>query len=214
MISRSVWGKISRLLPVFVLAVLAVRAQSPKLPAGYSVQESQVGTPVMVRADLDGDGQIDIFCAVQSDGQLKLFASLQSGCKTIMSQDVGDGTCCGSVSAKNGVVRVSSTGMRAFSYYKWRYNKVAGDFQLIGFDTESFGNAANDGSGTSSLNLLTGDYVDAFNSYNQRTQRLKALPKTRKKVRVTKRIFLKDWNDSTETWVSDLAYRQLPRQMQ
>lgn len=56
--------------------------------------------------------------------------------------------------------------MRAGYKNQFRYNPKTKKIQLIGMSRYEFGNAANDGSGESSVNLLTGDYIGNWNYYD------------------------------------------------
>jgi hypothetical protein len=138
-------------------------------------------------------------------------AVLKGGRKLIFSQALS--MCCGSLSQKKGVIDVQSKGMRSFSYYKLRWDKAAGDFRLIGYSTESFGNAANDGSGNSSLNLLTGDYKAAYSIWNEKRAELVALPKVTRRLKLGRCIYLKSFGEETYEWLSDVNYRNLPKEL-
>lgn len=56
--------------------------------------------------------------------------------------------------------------MRAGYKNQFRYNRPLGAMQLIGMSRYEFGNAANDGSGESSINLLTNQYIGNWNYYD------------------------------------------------
>jgi len=56
--------------------------------------------------------------------------------------------------------------MRAGYENQFRYNSQTKKMQLINISRYEFGNAANDGSGESSVNLLTGDYIGNWNYYD------------------------------------------------
>ena len=53
--------------------------------------------------------------------------------------------------------------MRSGFKSQFRYNPKTKKIELIGMSRYEFGNAANDGSGKSSINLLTGDYIGNWN---------------------------------------------------
>ncbi|MBA5791165.1 hypothetical protein H1R17_00520 [Flavobacterium sp. xlx-214] len=71
----------------------------------------------------------------------------------------------GVVETKNGF-EFFNDWMRAGYKNQFRYNKKTKQIQLIGMSRYEFGNAANDGSGESSVNLLTGDYIGNWNFYD------------------------------------------------
>ncbi len=206
--------KQSLFLLAFSLSLLlsnAYHGAAQSLPSGYKLLEDAPAS-VSISADLDGDGKRDAFRAVVRSGgeDAQLMAQLANG-KTLTSGALS--MCCGSISAKGGVVDVHSKGMRGFAYYKFRWEAAAGDFRLIGYDTESFGNAANDGSGTSSLNLLTGSYEAAFNNYNEKQEKLIALPKVKRKIAVSKKIYLRSFNETADSWLADLNAKYLPKEV-
>ncbi len=62
--------------------------------------------------------------------------------------------------------------MRAGFAHQFRYDGQTKKIRLIGMSRYEFGNAANDGSGKSSVNLLTNDYMGEWNYYNLDRQKL------------------------------------------
>lgn len=72
--------------------------------------------------------------------------------------------------------------MRAGHACQFRYNIASRKIQLIGMSEYSFGNAANDGSGKGSLNLLTNTYIGEWNYYDETRQKLVKLPTIRQKI--------------------------------
>ena len=206
--------KSKSLLPLLTLVLIltgAAQSGAQSLPPGYGPLEDAPGT-VTVSMDMDGDGRQDAFCAALRHGEedARLLARLASG-KTLSSGTLS--MCCGSITAKGTVVDVHSKGMRGFTYYKFRWEAAAGDFRLIGYDTESFGNAANDGSGTSSVNLLTGAYEAAFNSWNEKRGKLIALPKVKRKIAVSRKIYLRTFDEAADSWLADLNAKYLPKEV-
>lgn len=57
--------------------------------------------------------------------------------------------------------------MRAGYHNQFRYDKKTKQIQLIGMSRYEFGPANNNGSGESSVNLLTGDYIGDWNYYDE-----------------------------------------------
>lgn len=96
--------------------------------------------------------------------------------------------------------------MRAGYANQFRYNKALKRVQLIGMSRYEFGNAANDGSGESSVNLLTGDYIGNWNYFdhlaNNEKGELVKLPSIKTKM-FFKQTFLEDFNDVTYYNYSD-----------
>ena len=90
--------------------------------------------------------------------------------------------------------------MRAGYANQFRYNKVLKKVQLIGMSRYEFGNATNDGSGESSVNLLTGDYIGNWNYFdhlanNEKGELLK-IPSIKTKM-FLKQTFLEDFSEAT-----------------
>ena len=71
----------------------------------------------------------------------------------------------GIVETKNGF-EFFNDWMRAGYKNQFRYNSKTKKIQLIGMSRYEFGPASNDGSGESSVNLLTGNYIGDWNYYD------------------------------------------------
>lgn len=88
--------------------------------------------------------------------------------------------------------------MRAGYNNQFRFDKKTKRIQLIGMDRYEFGNAANDGSGESSVNLLTGDYIGDWNYYdhfyNNEEGQLVKIPTIKTKMPF-KKIYLEGFDD-------------------
>ncbi|GAA0721296.1 hypothetical protein GCM10009430_22400 [Aquimarina litoralis] len=88
--------------------------------------------------------------------------------------------------------------MRAGYSNQFRYDKKNGKIRLIGMSRYEFGNAANDGSGESSVNLLTSDYIGNWHYYdmtaNNNEGELVKIPSIKTKMYFDK-IYLEDFND-------------------
>jgi hypothetical protein len=187
-------------------------AQTPHLPSGFALLED-TPAPCIAKADLDGDKKTDLFCAAKrkNETDARLLAILKDGKTVIVSGPLS--MCCGSVTARGNVVDIHSQGMRGFTYYKFRWDAAAKDFRLIGYDTESFGTATRDGSGKSSINLLNGNYEAAFNVWNEKQEKLIPLPKIKRKVSVSRKFYLKTFNEDADSWLADLNARYLPKEV-
>ncbi|RZL51262.1 MAG: hypothetical protein EOP00_00145 [Pedobacter sp.] len=111
-------------------------------------------------------------------------------------------------STKNGFA-FQSNWMRAGNANQFRYNKTLKKLQLIGMSRYEFGNAANDGSGESSVNLLTGDYIGDWNYFdhlaNNENGKLVKIPTIKTKM-IYKQIFLEDFSDATYYNFADSCY--------
>lgn len=86
--------------------------------------------------------------------------------------------------------------MRAGYANQFRYNKTLKKVQLIGMSRYEFGNAANDGSGESSVNLLTGDYIGDWNYFDENKRKLIKIPTIKTKMPFQK-VFLENFSEET-----------------
>lgn len=97
--------------------------------------------------------------------------------------------------AKGGFYYVNNW-MRAGYSNQFRYDAKTKKVQLIGMSRYEFGNAANDGSGESSVNLLTGKYIGDWNYYDQEKEELTPVPTIKIKMPFGK-IYLENFSDAT-----------------
>ncbi len=88
-------------------------------------------------------------------------------------------------SSKNGFTFYNDW-MRAGYKNQFRYDVKAKRMQLIGMSRYEFGNATNDGSGESSVNLLTNDYVGDWNYFDQKKEELVKIPTIKTKLALPK----------------------------
>jgi hypothetical protein len=79
--------------------------------------------------------------------------------------------------------------MRAGYACQFRYNKLEKRIQLIGMSRYEFGPASNDGSGESSVNLLTGNYIGNWNYYDLKKEQLIKIPTIKTKMLFPKTFF-------------------------
>lgn len=90
--------------------------------------------------------------------------------------------------------------MRAGYANQFRYEKKEKRIRLIGMSRYEFGNAANDGSGESSVNLLTNDYIGEWNYFdhlaNNEQGELVKIPPIKTKMKFDK-IYLEDFSDGS-----------------
>ena len=102
----------------------------------------------------------------------------------------------GRLSIKKNVISVHLGQMRYDNEWKFRYDKKYDDYVLIGSEYNSYGNAANDGSGNRSINYLAGKRIDQFNEFDYEKEELIKLDPVTIKVPSTKEkpVFLKDFN--------------------
>ncbi len=86
--------------------------------------------------------------------------------------------------------------MRAGYKNQFRYDKNTKRIQLIGMSRYEFGNAANDGSGESSVNLLTNDYIGNWNYFDDEQDKLIKIPEIKTKMYFGK-IYLENFSEET-----------------
>lgn len=108
-------------------------------------------------------------------------------------ENMGDAS--GVKDAKGGLY-FNENWMRAGYSNQFRYDAKTKKIQLIGMSRYEFGNAANDGSGESSVNLLTGKYIGNWNYFDQEKVKLIAIPEIKTKMDFGK-IYLEGFSDAT-----------------
>ena len=208
------------LMPVLLLGFwagpLLAPPQAPPdvdtpLPPGFKFSRGADGQLQRLRYDFDQDGRPDVFAVIEKGGDeepwLAAWLSSRPAGQQFVSHGATDAlTCCASLTRRGNVVTAASRGMRYFERYELRYNAQLRDFELIGFDTENFGPATNDGSGTTSYNLLTGQYVAALHTYRPATRRLTADPVLRQTRRPPQRYTLTSFDRAL-----DFLQKQSPR---
>lgn len=84
--------------------------------------------------------------------------------------------------------------MRAGYHADFKYNKKAGKIQLVAMDRYEFGPANNDGSGESSVDLLTNKYEGSWNYYDVEKRKLVKIP-TIKAPMFLPETFLENFSD-------------------
>ncbi|WP_342328079.1 hypothetical protein [Pedobacter sp. FW305-3-2-15-E-R2A2] len=88
----------------------------------------------------------------------------------------------GVIETKNGF-EFFNDWMRAGYKNQFRYNTKTKKIQLIGMSRYEFGNAISDGSGESSVNLLTADYIGNWNYYDTDKDELIKIPTIKTKMK-------------------------------
>jgi hypothetical protein len=179
------------------------------MPVHYQVQHGETGQHLFLQSDLDGDKKRDSLMVVVAepgdDG--RILALVSSRKSPLLSPPIG--LCCGSLSVNKNVVVAITRGMRGFGTFRFRWDPAAKDFQLIGYDTESFGNASGDGSGKASLNLLNGAYEAAFYHWDEVCEELAPLPPVKRKLKLNRKVYLSQWSEKSEQWLYDTMNAQL-----
>ncbi|MDR2920121.1 MAG: hypothetical protein LBV72_12235 [Tannerella sp.] len=81
-----------------------------------------------------------------------------------------------SISAYKGGINIDMLHMRAFNYESYGYDPETGRFRLESLSHENLGNALNDGSGTYSMDFITGDFTADWNYFDIEADSLVSLP--------------------------------------
>lgn len=143
------------------------------------------GLLAQLRKDIDGDGIKDfvyldslnykIVCELSS----KKFKPIYS--KENLTDELNSG------------IRETKSGFEFFVNYmragfanQFRYDSKTKKIQLIGMSRYEFGPANNDGSGNSSVNLLTNNYIGEWNIYDSQKEKLIKIPTIKTKMYFTK----------------------------
>lgn len=162
------------------------------LPLSLTARSQGVGREV---ADLDGDRIADTFYFDNTRRVIVCRLSTNQFRERI-SQPVELANPHSGVRKWRGGFEFYDNFMRAGYTAQFRYDPKTKEIQLIGLTRYEFGNAANDGSGEDSYNLLTGDYVGEWHYYDHEKEKLIRLPAIKTKMRFPK-IKLQDFSDST-----------------
>ena len=95
--------------------------------------------------------------------------------------------------------------MRAGYKNQFRYNSKTKKIQLIGMSRYEYGNAIGEGSGESSFNLLTGDYIGNWYYFDIARDSLFKLPTIKSNLKFTP-IYLSDFSDEIYFSYADKCY--------
>jgi hypothetical protein len=168
-----------KLIPIFTLTIVA----------NYTFGQNKLVN------DIDNDGKEDsIFIEVDKSTIVCKLSTLNY--KPVSSKPIEIlNEHSGIIETKNGFAFFNDW-MRAGYKNQFRFNSKTKKIQLIGMSRYEFGNAVQDGSGESSVNLLTGDYIGNWNYYDIEKDTLIKLPIIRTKMKF-KTINLEDFNDES-----------------
>lgn len=149
--------------------------------------------------DIDFDGKNDTVYIDQKGLQIVCRLSTQNF-KKLRSKNIemsSDNTYI--KSTRNGF-ELRNNWMRAGYACQFRYEKVEKRIRLIGITEYAFGNAANDGSGEASANLLTGYYIGNWNYFdhlaNNEKGELVKIPTIKAKLKF-KKVYLEEFDEET-----------------
>jgi hypothetical protein len=165
-----------------------------------------------VSFDFDNDGKIDKMIIDQKDQEYSITYTLSTQKKTFKTPMITLGGQENSVSMAKNVIVFHSQYMRGENTYRFRYDDKLKQLKIIGFDNTQYGNATNDGSGTSSYNLSTGQYIANWNHFDEKKNKLVAVPKISKKYPL-KNYTVNQLNDDVISQLQDVGYELLPSYM-
>lgn len=155
--------------------------------------------------DIDFDGKNDTVYIDQKEWKIVCRLSTQNF-KKLTSKPIetaGDNTF---IEAKKNGFELRVNWMRAGYACQFRYEKNEKRIRAIGMSEYAFGNAANDGSGEASFNLLTGDYIGNWDYYdhlaNNEKGELVKIPTIKLKMQF-KKIYLEDFNEGAYYAITD-----------
>ena len=143
--------------------------------------------------ELDGDLKYDTVYLDESNSTIVCRLSTQ-GFKQLRSGTIEDINEQSSVRATKNGFEFSLSWMRAGGSSQFRYDKPTQKIQLIGMNRYELGNAANDGSGESSVNMLTNDYIGKWNYFDEKKERLIPIPPIKTKM-ILPKTYLQTFSD-------------------
>jgi hypothetical protein len=142
----------------------------------------KLNAQTVVSIDFEGDGILDSAKIMNSKEGYKLLITLSTkGNKKYVSQEFLGGQE-NSLLATNNVLRMHNQFMRGENTFTYKYDQKLKQVKVIGYDNTQYGSASNDGSGSSSYNVTTGQYVANWNHWNTKTNTLDPVPKIIKKL--------------------------------
>lgn len=141
----------------------------------------------IISEDFDGDKITDKIYVDEAGGTVTYELSSQKF-KKVSTEDFRDNGEIFLIPAKNGF-KINLNQMRSGNSYQFRFEKSTEKMKLIGMQRFGFGPANNDGSGESSVNMLTNSYIADWNYYDLDKSELIKIPTIRKKMKLPKAYF-------------------------
>lgn len=179
------------LLTALCLSSLFLAAQQP---------ESDI-----LKLDLDNDRVPDIVIFDKENAVITCKLSSQKF-KAVSSKGMEfDPSSAGIRKTKSGF-EYHNNWMRSGYACQFRYNPTAKQIQLIGMSRYEFGPASNDGSGESSVNLLTNNYIGNWNYFDEEKVKLIPIPPIKRKM-ILPVVYLAKYSDDTFFKFQDLCTR-------
>ena len=145
-----------------------------------------------LKTDLDHDGKLDKVYFEEKKESVYLVCELSSqNFKKMKSNTIRNDAYISLSKTKSGF-KYHDDGMRSGAEWQFRYEKKSKKMRLIGMSRYNFGGSTLDGSGESSVNLLTNQYVGEWNYFNPIHPSLVKIPTIKKKENYPK-IYLEDF---------------------
>lgn len=142
--------------------------------------------------DLDNDNIKDEIIFDKKNAQIICKLSTQNSI-AIRSKELEDlNDSSGIKLTKNGF-QFYNHSMRSGYYCQFKYNLTENKIQLIGMSRYNLGDAMQNGSGESSVNLLTNKYIGDWIRFNGKTQKHVKVP-TIKRAYHIKKVYLEDFS--------------------
>lgn len=159
---------------------------------------------IKLSKDLDGDKVADhVYLDVESNQFVCELSSQKF--KKVFSEPFEEEADISLRATKNGF-EIGVNYMRAGHSYQFRYERETKKIRLIGMDRYEFGPANNDGSGKSSVNLLTRQYTADWNYYDVQNEELVKIPTVKKKMDFPKIYFTSVGNVYENYLEKDVEY--------
>ncbi|MEO5911321.1 MAG: hypothetical protein ABIP95_10560 [Pelobium sp.] len=157
------------------------------------IYAQEFNTNDTLKLDLDFDQKTDtvVFDRVKAIISCKL--STQNF-KKVQSQELGFEEPQSHIRVSAGGFTYSVPWMRAGYHADFAYNKIDKKVQLVAMDRYEFGPANNDGSGESSIDLLTNEYLGDWNYYDLKHEELVKIPTIKRKM-IFPKTYLNNFGD-------------------
>ena len=166
-----------------------------------------------LKLDFENDNILDFVKITNSENGYNFSYSLSSqNNKQFITEKLTLGGEETTLSNKGNILIIHVQFMRGENILKYRFSTTLKQVQLIGFNNIQYGNATQDGSGTSSYNLLTGIYEANWNKFDYKKNRLISIPKIKSKL-PAKTYLLNKLNDKMLEELEDVGYNLMPKNL-